>query len=77
MKLQPDFYRIRVRGQLDQRWAEWFDGFKLISADEETVLCGRVPDQAALHGVLAKIRDLGLIILLVENIKRDGEDEIS
>ena len=72
-----DIYRIQVRGHLDQRWAEWFDGFEMKSVDEDTVLCGSVPDQAALHGVLAKIRDLGLMILLVENLKRDGDDEIS
>jgi hypothetical protein len=59
-----DIYRIQVRGHLDQRWAEWFDGFEMKSVDEDTVLCGSVPDQAALHGVLAKIRDLGLMILL-------------
>ena len=72
-----DNYRIRVQGHLDQRWAEWFDGFEMRSEGDDTVLRGRVPDQAALHGILAKIRDLDLMILFVEKIKRDGEDEIS
>ncbi len=62
------FYRIRVRGQLDQRWADWFDGFEMQSVGEDTVLTGCISDQAALHGVLAKIRDLGLTILLVERL---------
>ena len=61
-------YQIRVRGQLDQRWADWFDGFEMKSVGEDTVLAGYVSDQAALHGVLAKLRDLGLPILLVERL---------
>jgi len=62
------FYRIRVRGQLDRRWSDWFDGFEIQYIGEDTVLAGCVSDQAALHGVLAKIRDLGLTILLVQNL---------
>ena len=60
------FYRIRVRGQLAQKWVDWFDGFEIQYFGEYTVLAGRVSDQAALHGVLAKIRDLGLMIIFVE-----------
>ena len=67
------FYRIRVRGHLDSRWAEWFDGFEMQSVGEDTVLAGYVSDQAALHGVLAKIRDLGLIIILVEYLENHIE----
>jgi hypothetical protein len=63
------FYRVRVRGQLDQRWTDWFDGFEIQYFGEDTVLAGRVSDQAALHGVLAKIRDLGLMIILVEYLE--------
>ncbi len=70
MKFQTDFYLIRVHGHLDQRWVEWFDGFEMKYIGEETVLRGPVLDQAALHGVLAKIRDLGLSILLVENLRK-------
>ena len=77
MKIQADFYRIRVGGHLDQRWSDWFDGFEMKSFGEDTVLRGSVPDQAALHGVLAKIRDLGLPILLVVNLGYEVDDEIS
>lgn len=58
------FYHIRVQGTLDQKWADWFDGFVIVSRDNgQTLLTGPVGDQAALHGVLAKIRDLGLPLL--------------
>ena len=70
-------YLIQVRGHLDQRWSDWFDGFEMKSVGEDTVLRGSVPDQAALHGVLAKIRDLGLPILLVVNLGYEVDDEIS
>jgi hypothetical protein len=63
------FYRIRLRGQLDRRWSDWFDGFEIQYIGEDTVLIGCVSDQAALHGVLAKIRDLGLMIILVEYLE--------
>jgi hypothetical protein len=61
-----DWYRIRLQGRLDARWATWFDEMQL-SSDEDgtTVLQGRVQDQAALHGLLAKIRDMGLPLLSV------------
>ena len=61
-----DWYRIRLQGRLDARWATWFDEMQL-SSDEDgtTVLQGRVQDQAALHGLLAKIRDIGLPLLSV------------
>jgi hypothetical protein len=64
---QPDFYCIRVRGCLDNSWSEWFDGL-LVQADaacSETAICGIVTDQAALHGLLAKVRNLGLVLLEV------------
>ena len=67
------FTGFRVRDQLDQRWADWFDGFQMQSVGEDTVLAGCVSDQAALHGVLAKIRDLGLMILLVEYLENHVE----
>ena len=76
MQRQLDFakefaYLIRVRGYLDQRWSDWFDGFQIAYHGDETILTGSVVDQAALHGVLAKIRDLGLTILLVENLEKE------
>jgi hypothetical protein len=59
---------IRVRGQIDQTWSEWFEGLSVAHTEEgETVLTGSVADQAALHGLLAKLRDLGLSLLSVNS----------
>jgi hypothetical protein len=61
-----DIYHIRIQGNLDEKWADWFGGFVMASRPSgETLLTGRVEDQAALHGVLAKIRGLGQPLLLV------------
>jgi len=66
---KPAVYHISVKGNLDQKWSDWFDGFTITpQGDDETLLIGPVADQAALHGLLAKIRDLGLPILLVKHI---------
>ena len=66
-------YEIRVKGNLDLRWSDWFDGFSITPVgDGETLLIGSVADQAALHGVLHKIRDLGLPLLTVQRLGRDG-----
>jgi hypothetical protein len=63
---EPGQYAIRVAGHLDQRWADWFDGLTLTRQDDgTTVLEGPVVDQAALHGLLQKIGDLGLLLLSV------------
>ena len=60
---------IRVKGQMDQHWTEWFKGFELESGEEdETVLRGEVQDQAALYGLIAKLRDLGLTLVSVNEI---------
>ena len=57
-------YEIRLGGRLDPRWAAWFDGMTLTTADDgTTALRGPVTDQAALHGLLQKVRDLGLPLL--------------
>ncbi len=64
----PDhlIYRIQVRGHLHEGWSTWFDGLAIEPEPEgSTALVGRVPDQAALHSVLAKVRDLGLTLLSV------------
>lgn len=61
------FYEIRVQGMLDESWSEWFGGLDVQpSASGVTVLAGPIRDQAALHGLLNKIRDLGLPLLGVE-----------
>jgi hypothetical protein len=63
---EPGCYEIHLRGRLDRRWETWFDGMTLTTgSDGTTVLRGRVPDQAALHGLLARLHDLGLPLLSV------------
>jgi hypothetical protein len=64
-------YEIKVKGILDDQWSDWFDGFEITpQPDDETRLTGPVADQAALHGMLAKIRDLGLPLLLVRRTEK-------
>jgi hypothetical protein len=66
---KKDFYQIKVRGFLDDKWSDWFDGLTISHhCETETLLTGPVSDQQALHGILAKIRDLGLQLLSVEII---------
>lgn len=68
-------YHIRVRGKLDPKWADWFDGFVLTFPNkDETLLTGRVADQAALHGILNKINRLGLFLTLVAHAEDDNHD---
>jgi hypothetical protein len=65
-------YEIRVQGMLDESWSEWLGGLELMPlASGVTVLAGPIRDQAALHGLLNKIRDLGLPLLCVKK-KRTG-----
>jgi hypothetical protein len=62
-------YEIRLQGRLDARWATWFDNLSLTNeSDGTTVLYGHVADQAALHGLLQKVRDLGLPSLTVTHV---------
>lgn len=69
------FYQICLEGQLDEHWAAWFDGLDLtITGDGRTTLAGPVVDQAALHGLLARIRDLGLPILSVVLLEPESLD---
>jgi len=63
-------YHIEVKGNLDQKWSDWFDGLTITpQANDATILTGPVADQAALHGLLGKIRDLGLPLLLVKRME--------
>lgn len=73
---QPGNYEIRLNGQLDARWTEWFDGFS-ITHDENrnSVLTGPVIDQAALYGLLKKIRDLGLTLISINRISNMENSE--
>ncbi len=62
-------YEIRLRGHLEARWAAWFDGLSLTHAgDGTTVIRGPVVDQAALHGLLTRVRDLGLPLIAVTQV---------
>ena len=62
-------YEIRLAGHLDAHWAAWFDGLDVSRGDDgTTAIRGRVPDQAALHGLLQRVRDLGLPLISLERI---------
>lgn len=66
---EPSLYQIRLKGHLGPQWAAYFDGFALTNSENgEALLTGMITDQAALHGVLAKIRDLGLPLLSVNRL---------
>ena len=64
-------YEIRVRGILDGRWTAWFEDLQVTSDGEDTVIAGPVADQAALHGLLTKVRDLGLFLVSVRHLDPD------
>jgi hypothetical protein len=67
-------YQIRLEGQLGPEWSEWFDGLDITPEQNgETILSGPLPDQAALHGVLARIRDLGMVLISVNRVQQ-GRD---
>jgi hypothetical protein len=70
------WYEIRLKGHLDDRWADWFDGLTIThEAGGETLLSGPVVDQAALHGLLRKVRDLGLPLLSVVQVGPEKANE--
>lgn len=69
-------YHIRIQGHLDEQWADWFDGVTIILEDNgETLIIFPEADQAALHGLLKKIRNLGLTLLSLQQISPD-QDEV-
>ena len=62
----PEYYEVKIKGHLDQRWSDWFMDLKLTHLEgDETLLSGPLPDQAALHGLLERIRDLNLTLISV------------
>ena len=72
------WYEIRLQGHLDPRWATWFDGMTLTPVpDGTTVLTGPLADQAALHGLLAKVRDLAVPLLSVRQLEAERPDQAS
>lgn len=68
---RPAVYEIVVKGHLESRWSDWFDGLTITPLEsDDTLLVGLVADQPALHGLLAKIRDLGLPLVSVKRAQR-------
>lgn len=73
---EPERYEIRLKGQLDERWSGWFEDLHVTTSnDGTTVLVGTMVDQAALYGVLRKIRDLGLPLISVNVIETDNTEK--
>jgi hypothetical protein len=69
------FYKIRVKGHFDERWSDWFDGLEITNLENgEAVLSGDILDQAALHGVLARVRDLNLALVAVSSVGPQRQD---
>jgi hypothetical protein len=74
-RAESDRYEIRVQGQLDESWSDWFEGFTLTNeSDETTTLTGPVIDQAALHGLLRRVGDLGVTLISVNVL--DGSPKV-
>ena len=74
--VRQEVYQIIVKGHLDGEWSDWFDGLTIIPMDNgETILSGPVVDQTALHGILIKIRDLGLPLLGISRAEPAREHE--
>ena len=72
---EPGLYEIRLQGQLEDRWAGWFEGLTLTREDNgDTLLTGPVVDQAALHGLLRKVRDLALPLIAVTRVSPGQAD---
>lgn len=67
-ELDKTFYEIQVRGYLDARWNELFDGMTIAGNDNVTTISGEVADQAALHGLLARVRDYGLTLISIRSV---------
>jgi len=72
---QPVFYQIRIKGHLGHQWTDWFEGLTItLEEDGDTLLTGPVIDQAALHGLLKKVRDLGMPLVSVSPLEHGQAD---
>lgn len=73
----PEYFEIKIKGHLDPCWSEWFATLKLTQLeDDETLLSGLLPDQAALHGLLERVRDLNLTLLSVNRGTPSKQDAV-
>jgi hypothetical protein len=73
---QPVVYQIRIKGHLRHEWTDWFEGLTItLEADGDTLLTGPVVDQAALHGLLKKVRDLGMPLVSVSPLEHGQTDQ--
>ena len=73
---QPMVYQIRIKGHLGSQWTDWFEGLTIkLEEDGDTLLTGPVVDQAALHGLLRKVRDLGLPLVSVSPLQHGQADQ--
>ena len=71
----PLFYQIKIRGHIDDQWSDWFEGMTIARLDSgETVLAGPVVDDASLHGLLKRVRDLGMPLISVNQVEPDHDD---
>ena len=74
---RPTIYQVRIRGHLGQQWRNWFDGLTVtLAEDGDTLLTGPVIDQSALHGILKKIRDLGMPLISVNSVSPAQADQV-
>jgi hypothetical protein len=74
---QPKVYQIRIKGHLDSQWTDWFEGLTITLEDNgDTLLTGPVVDQAALHGLLKRVRDLGMPLVSVSPVE-PGQADVS
>ena len=67
---------ITIKGQIDPKWSEWFEDLTITHVDDDTVLTGAIADQAALYGLLAKLRDLGLPLVSVTSAESADEEDV-
>ena len=72
---QPMVYQIRIKGHLSRQWMDWFEGLTItLEEDGDTLLTGPLIDQAALHGLLKKVRDLGMPLVSIHRVETDRAD---
>lgn len=72
---QPSVFQIRIKGHLGHQWTDWFDGMAITLEDDgNTLLTGPVVDQATLHGLIKKVRDLGMPLVSIDSVLPDRVD---